>query len=350
MRSTSVREIARRVRCQALAGLPLVLWLGCASSGTVRPSEAPAPPRPTATQPLPPGHPPISSPRDDGTALQLRDGATGAALGEEALRARIRSARAIYVGERHDSVASHRAQLAVVALAYSVDPSLGVGLEMLPQALQPQLDAYVVGSVDEDGFLRAVEWPKTWGFDFALYRPIFEFCRAHGVRLFALNAPRNLSRAVRQKGVTGLSAAEREALPAGYPWPAPTAHQAMLRAIWSAHAAQHGGAAGGSAHGAAAPVADAEREASFQRFYTAQLVWDEAMAQAVVTVLQGAAGAPQRLVVLAGTGHVGRHAVPERAARRGVTASLTLGPIEGDAAPPTGAESVDVGYRVPPEG
>ncbi len=54
-------------------------------------------------------------------------------------------------------------------------------------------------------------------------------------------------------------------------------------------------------------------------------------------------GAPPHLVVLAGSGHVGPHAMPGRAARRGVAAALTLGPIEGDKEPPPeGAEAVDV--------
>lgn len=303
----------------------------------------------TAQAGLPPGHPPIppepvrpaGEPGDP--ALRLRDGKTGAPLSAEALRTRIQAARVVYVGEHHDSAASHRAQLAVMELAYAVEPQLAVGLEMLPQALQPQLDAYLVGSVDEAGFLRAVDWAKVWGFDFALYRPLFEFCRAHSVRLYALNAPRNLARAVRQKGVPALSEAERIGLPDGYPWPMPEPHQKMLREIWNAHAKPAGGPV------ATAP--DAEREAAFLRFYTAQLVWDEAMAEAVarLTAAGSKRGEPApRLIVLAGVGHVGRHAVPERAARRGVTSALTLGPVEGDAAPPDGAEAVDVVYRIDP--
>ena len=66
---------------------------------------------------------------------------------------------------------------------------LAVGLEMLPRRLQPQLDAYLAGAIDEEGF-SAVDWAHTWGFDFALYRPIFDFCRTHGLRMYALNAPR----------------------------------------------------------------------------------------------------------------------------------------------------------------
>lgn len=311
------------------------------SGGCAQPAVRPDAP-PTSTPALPPGHPPITEPPapkvDDPHGLGLRDGTSGTVLSEDALAERIRAARAIYVGEQHDSPASHRAQLHVLAMAYRIDPSVAVGLEMLPRSLQPQLDAYVVGSVDEAGFLRAVDWPHTWGFDFALYRPIFEFCRAHGVRMFALNAPRALSKAVRQKGVDGLTSDERASLPSGHPWPTPAPHQQMLREVWNHHA---------KPDPAASASQQAEREAAFQRFYTAQLIWDEAMAQGVTEIFSDRA-APQRLIVLAGTGHVGRHAVPERAVRRGAPTGLTLGPAEASEIP-RGAQALDVLYRIEAE-
>lgn len=344
MRPLAVESETMRSPLRPILSLAVLLFgsfvlLG--SGGCAKPAVRPDPP-PTATPALPPGHPPIAEPQqpkvDDPHGLGLRDGTSGAALSEDTLAERIQKARAIYVGEQHDSPASHRAQLHVLAMAYRIDPSVAVGLEMLPRTLQPQLDAYVVGSVDEAGFLRAVDWPRTWGFDFALYRPIFEFCRAHGVRMHALNAPRALSKAVRQKGVEGLTGDERASLPSGHPWPTPAPHQQMLREVWNHHAKPD----------PAAPASQqAEREAAFQRFYTAQLIWDEAMSQAVTEIF-GERAAPQRLVVLAGTGHVGRHAVPERAGRRGAPTGLTLGPAEAGEIP-RGAQGLDVLYRIEAE-
>lgn len=341
--SESMRSSSRPVLSLAVSLFGWFVLFG--AGGCAQPAVRPMPP-PTTTPALPPGHPPLGeqppAPKDprvnDPHGFGLRDGTSGTPLSEDTLLERIRSARAIYVGEQHDSLASHRAQLHVLAMAYRIDPSVAVGLEMLPRSLQPQLDAYVVGSIDEAGFLRAVDWPHTWGFDFALYRPIFEFCRAHGVRMHALNAPRALSKAVRQKGVEGLTGDERASLPSGHPWPTPAPHQQMLREVWNHHAKPD----------PAAPASQqAEREAAFQRFYTAQLIWDEAMAQAVTEVLadRPERSAPQRLVVLAGTGHVGRHAVPERAGRRGAPTALTLGPAEAGEVP-RGAQALDVLYRI----
>jgi hypothetical protein len=261
----------------------------------------------------------------------LRDGKSGAPLPREAFAERLRSARAIYVGEQHDSRHSHLSQLDVLAQTYAISRDLALGIEMLPRRLQPQIDAFLAGALDEAGFLAAVDWEHTWGFDYGLYRPLFEFCRTHGLRLYALNAPRELVRAVRQRGIAGLSVDERALLPSGHPWPMPEAHRLFIRQIFDSHP---GGSKG--------PGDAAERDAIFERFYLAQLIWDESMAQAVSEIL-AAPSAPARLLILAGVGHVGPHALPGRATRRGVSASLTIGPVEQPSDPiPTDAESVDV--------
>ncbi len=273
----------------------------------------------------------------------MRDGTSGAPVTVDQLQARLRPAHAIYVGEHHNDALSHHAQLFVLAQVYRLPDDgrdVAVGLEMLPRRLQPQLDAYLGGFIDEDGFLKAVDWSYTWGFDFALYRPLFEFCRTHGLRMYALNAPRELPRAVRQKGLTGLSPVEQALLPTGTPWPMPDPHRRFVRAIFDQHPAD--------------PKADpAVREAAFDRFYAAQLVWDEAMAQSVADILRAGPEnprPPRRLIVLAGVGHVGPYAMPARALRRGVPDALTFGPQadEKEALPaPQDAEHTDLVILLP---
>ncbi len=260
-----------------------------------------------------------------------RDGHSGAVLSKEAMAERLRTARVIYAGEQHNSQSSHLAQLNVLGQVYGIDHDVALAVEMLPRRLQPQLDAFLAGSLDEDGFLAAVDWEHTWGFDYGLYRPLFEFCRVHGLRIYAVNAPRELSRAVHQRGIAGLTPDEQTLLPSGYPWPTPEPHRAFIRQIFDGHPSDP-------------KMPAAEREAAFERFYAAQLIWDESMAQAVSEISSGNL-APHRLVVLAGVGHVGPYAIPGRAARRGITASLTLGPVDNAAdPPPQGAEAVDVLY------
>lgn len=312
-----------------MAGVFAALALAaCAGSGaSVKPAAptAASAPEPKAAPAAPAAESPHGHRRPP---LELRDGQSGAPLTREALGEKLRAARAIFVGEQHNSPSSHRAQLDVLAQLYGIDHDLGLAVEMLPRRLQPQLDAFLAGSLDEDGFLAAVDWPHTWGFNYALYRPLFEFCRVHGLRIYALNAPRELSKAVNQRGIEGLTPDERALLPTGYPWPTPALHRRFIRQIFDGHPS--------------APGTDpAAREAAFERFYSAQLIWDESMAQAVTEVL-ATRTAPARLLVLAGAGHVGPFAIPGRVKRRGVTATLTVGPLErGDEALPKDAEAVD---------
>lgn len=318
----------------------LVVGLGLAACAGPDANRAAPSTLPTQTVAAPPVAPTVASPSPHGDpaarphghrrlGFALRDGKSGAPLSREVFAEKLRGARAIYVGEQHNSRHSHLSQLDVLAQTYAVSRDLALGVEMLPRRLQPQIDAFLAGSLDEAGFLAAIDWEHTWGFDYGLYRPLFEFCRTHGLRLYALNAPRELVRAVRQRGVSGLSPDEQALLPSGHPWPMPDPHRRFIRQIFDSHP-------GG-------PNADAaERDAIFERFYLAQLIWDESMAQAVSEIL-AAPSAPARLLILAGVGHVGPYAMPGRATRRGVAASVTVGPVEQPSEPvPTGAEAVDV--------
>jgi uncharacterized iron-regulated protein len=306
----------------AVLGLPFLLGLGCQAHTGPRPGAPPTASAPAPAQPA--------------GELLLRDGKTAAPLSPEELTERLRAARAIYVGERHNNRASHEAQLKVLERVYAIDQDVALAIEMLPRTLQPQLDAYLAGSVDEAGFLAAVDWQHTWGFDFALYRPLFEFCRTHGLRIYALNAPREVVRAVRQRGIDGLSATERAELPTGYPWPAPEEHRRAIQEVFARHS-----------FGDEDKRTPAERVAAFERFYLAQLVWDETMAQGVTAILS-AKNPPKRVVVLAGGGHVGRFAIPARASRRGLTQGLALAPVdETPEEPAAEADAVDIQIVLP---
>jgi uncharacterized iron-regulated protein len=234
------------------------------------------------------------------------DGKDGATLDEAGLADRLRTARVIYVGEEHTNPHDHAAQLAVLERAYAVDPSVGIGLEMLPRTLQPVLDRYVRGEIDETAFLAEVDWSKTWGYPWGLYRPLIEFCREHKLRAFALNAPRALTKAVAHEGLEALTPELKKDLPELKPGPA--AHRELVREAYGGHPHKR--------------FADHR----FERFYAAQLVWDETMADRVAAALSGP-GAPKRLVVLAGDGHVRRFAIPDRAARRGAQPYIVVLPV-----------------------
>ena len=234
------------------------------------------------------------------------DSDSGDELAERNLDDKLRAASVIYVGEEHPNPHDHAAEVEVLERAYAADPSLGLGMEMLPHSYQGSLDAYVAGTLDEAGFLAAVAWDKTWGYDFGLYKPLLDFCRAHKLPAYALNAPRELAHAVAKLGLDGLTAAQKAELPEMKP--GPEMHRELVREAFAQH--PHG----------------KFDEAQFERFYAAQLVWDETMAAHVAAALK-APGAPARIVVVAGEGHTRSFAVPDRAARRGAAPYLTVLPV-----------------------
>lgn len=233
---------------------------------------------------------------------------SGARLSLGELAAALDGVRVVYVGERHDQRADHDAQRAVIAALLARDPSLGIGMEMFQRPYQAPLDAWVAGTIDEAELLRATEWEARWSLDFALYRPILGLARDHRLPVRALNARTELTRAIAREGMDALAPELRAELPEidaddG-------AHRAMVMDALSEHPG----------------LEPARRE----RFYSAQLVWDETMAASVAAAL-AAPGAPARLVVLAGRMHVQAGlGIPRRAARRGAEPFRVLLPLEED--------------------
>ncbi len=241
--------------------------------------------------------------------FHLVDGKTGAAVDDAGFVERLRAARVIYVGEEHPNPHHHAVEAEVLARVFALDPSVALGLEMLPKTLQAPLDAFVGGKLDEAKFLEAVDWEKTWGYPWGFYAPLLRGCREHSLQAVALNAPRSLAHAVAKNGLDGLTADEKQQLPELSP--GPEAHREFVREAFGAHP-----------HGKFS--AD-----QFERFYAAQLVWDETMASRVAEIMS-APNAPHRMVVVAGDGHVRRFAVPDRAARRGATPYLIIVPLFDD--------------------
>lgn len=240
-------------------------------------------------------------------AQHLVDGTTGSALDAGAFDERLRAARVVYFGERHDSAADHGAERALFARLRSVEPRAGLGVEMLPVTVQDAVDAFVSGRADEAAFLTAVDWKKTWGYPWGLYRPLFVACRDGRLPAFALNAPREVTRPVSQKGLEGLSDDERKRLPDLVP--GPPAHRELVREAFGGHSRSR------------------FTDARFERFYAVQLVWDETMGDAVARAMSRDGG-PRKLLVVAGDGHVRRFAIPDRAARRGAAPYLTVIAVE----------------------
>jgi len=218
---------------------------------------------------------------------EVWDGRTGEPLTLEAVRARLGAVDVVLVGERHGDRDYHLTQAQVLLVARGVGFTT-VGVEWLPWHRRTAVRAAAAHPTLRDKLSALyvdLDWPRTWGHDFAAYVPALAFALEHMV-LEPLNARRELSSVVARGG--------REAVPEdlkGELPPLDSGTEAHRR--WFAELMQGAGAHGGHGH-ALGPEA-------LERYYLAQLVWDESMALRVRELARGG-----KVVVLAGLGHTER--------------------------------------------
>lgn len=237
----------------------------------------------------------------------------GESLETAALFDRLAGAQVIVLGEQHGRATQHRWQLHTLAALHSRQPNMVIGLEMLPRAAQPVLDAWVEGRLKREEFIEESDWHRVWGHDPDLYMPILHFARMHRVPLIALNVERDLARRLAAEGWDAVPARERHHVSA--PAEAPAAYREWLGEVFEAH------------------PTGATEEPDLERFVRAQLVWDRVMAAALAEHAR-----PDRLVVaLAGSGHVRfGHGIPHQLADLGIrdTRVLLPWPAGPDCEPP----------------
>ncbi|MGE4538181.1 MAG: ChaN family lipoprotein [Desulfovibrio sp.] len=235
--------------------------------------------------PMAPGH----------VAPETLVGALGQPLSPRAFDAAFLSADYILAGEEHPNPCDHLAQDALIRRLVAAGMRPAIGLEMLPVEAQPVLDAFNAGKLAVADLPRALDWKKTWGYDFALYEPIFETARAHHLPVYALNAPRGLARKVGRHGLDSLTPAERATLPGTIQPPDP-AQVKELREIYDEHAARL------EKMGKAGKKKTDGRD-RFADFMTVQSLWDTQMASRAV---YAHAVSKRPVVIIAGGGHVER--------------------------------------------
>ena len=211
---------------------------------------------------------------------------------------RLAGARLVLVGESHTDMEFHRAQLRVVEELVRAGRPVFLGLEMYPYTEQRFLDQWVDGLLTEEGFLKLSRWYENWGYNWSYYRDIFLFARDHKVRMFAVNAPRDVVSAVRKKGFQNLTPEEAAHIPSKIDSSSPD-HRALFKSFFDADDPLHSGMT----------------EEQWGSMISAQATWDATMAHNAVKALQEHGTPETVLVVLAGSGHVAYGVGIERQAR-----------------------------------
>jgi uncharacterized iron-regulated protein len=259
----------RKLLCLAAAA---AIAAGCASAGRNQPF------RPGADLPYPPAEAPKSE--------DIYHVPTGLKLTMNDAMDMASGARLVCIGETHDNYNAQRVELIVIRDMYLRNPGkIAIGMEMFREPQQPVLDKWVKGGFpDETEFLRAVKWygNEGWGFDYAYYRDILAFAREKGIDVIALNPSRELETQVSRSGLDNLAPALREKLPAiGQPDPI---QREVLKGIFGGH---------GMASGA-----------GLDGFIRTQTLWEETMADRIVSYLRSPRGENKRVVTITGGWHV----------------------------------------------
>jgi uncharacterized iron-regulated protein len=211
----------------------------------------------------------------------------------------LQAAKIVYLGETHDSESDHQQQLAIIQALFKHKPQIAIGMEMFQSQMQPLLDRYLAGKITATELQKQSEFDKRWGYPWEYYLPILEFAKANRLPLIALNTPGEIARKAARRGLESLSRIELQSIPPITEIDRSNVkYQEMILASYQQHAGI---------------VSIASK--SFDRFYTAQLLWDETMAANTVNFIKQ--NPNHQTIVLAGSSHIiYGYGIPDRVLRR----------------------------------
>lgn len=198
----------------------------------------------------------------------------------------MKKSRIVLVGEHHNKVQHHRAQLAVIRALKEAGIEVAIGLEMFRHESQPALDRWVSGKIDPESFEKI--YYDNWNFPWQAYSMIFEYARKQKIPMIGLNVPREITRKVSRNGFKSLTEEQKGQLAEV----SCVVDQQYMNYIRQAF--------GGHGHG----------QLNFIYFCEAQMVWDTAFAVYSLSYLEKNPNAV--VVLLTGVGHAQKGAVPRQ--------------------------------------
>ncbi|MEZ5317194.1 MAG: ChaN family lipoprotein [Vicinamibacterales bacterium] len=209
---------------------------------------------------------------------------TGTMTDFEAMLADLASADVIFLGEQHDDPNTHRLELAVLQGLQRRRGDLVLSLEMFERDVQEPLEHFLMGHTPEQEFLAGARpWPR-YDTD---YKPLVDFAMAHQWSVVAANVPRPIANEISKEGLgvlAGKPDAERG-------WFA----RDLQCPLDGEYFDRFGQAMGG--HPAEGQTVAAQRQ-MVERFYQAQCVKDETMAESIAGAYTAAAAGAKRPAVV----------------------------------------------------
>ena len=248
----------------------------------------PAGPSAAQSAARPPGPPDVSP---GYTPERVFDSDRRAFTDFESMLAELSYADVVLVGEQHDDPHTHRLELALLDGLARRRGHIILSLEMFERDVQRVLDDYLADRITEDEFLKASRpWPR-YQTD---YRPLVEFAKRRGWTVVAANVPRPLANAVSKAGLAHLeSLAPEERARASRDLQCPfDDYFDRFDETMNAHPMP----------GAEQQSADQKRQMT-ERFYFAQCVKDETMAESIARAYETTADSRPLVVHFNGSFH-----------------------------------------------
>jgi len=149
--------------------------------------------------PRPPWHPPapLAPPAID-DSVWIIDEDAGREVDLDAMVGRLAQEEVVFFGETHLDENTHRLELAVYeGLIARTGGKVVLAMEMFERDVQPALDDYLAGRIDEQEFMVKA---RVWSNYRTGYRALIEEAKRRGLPVVASNAPRSMLRKVGMGG------------------------------------------------------------------------------------------------------------------------------------------------------
>jgi uncharacterized iron-regulated protein len=224
---------------------------------------------------------PIGTPGEVQVSAGWTDTATGKPAGLGEIAAAASDVRFVLVGESHDQLGHHKAQADVIQALVDTGRDVTVGFEMFTRDNQGSLGGWTLGRWTEEEFIEKSSWETQWGFEYAVYKPIFDVVKRNRLPMKALNLPRDWVRQIGREGPGVLDAVQRKWAPDIYL--GNKNHKSIFTAMMGGH-----------------PMTGTRGD----NIYAAQVSWDEGMAQSAVDFMAERTHSKAVMVIVVGSGHV----------------------------------------------
>lgn len=256
------------------------------------------------------------------------DTTTGKGVEVDAIVNAAKGVKYVFLGESHNNPKHHEMQAKIIDALAKSGRQVIVGFEMFTRPVQDELNPWTLGWESEDEFIQKADWKKQWGYDFALYRPIFTVTREDKLPMVALNVPRDWVRSVGKGGYAALTANQKKELPDNLNL-GNKSHKEIFTSMMGGHPMT--GSAG-------------------DNMYAAQVLWDEGMADTAIKYMAKQPNNPNKVfVVVAGAGHVMyRQGINWRIKQRTGESGITVVMVDGTEPVPVSKGIADFVYAAEP--